>query len=75
MDTVLTTGELDLFTNFYMQLPNSGSMWMPDDAIGHYRHLFGYEFLFDAWSQAGKPDEFDVLTAQQAAANLLQTLR
>ena len=35
---------------------------MPDDAIGHYRHLFGYEFLYDAWSQAGKPDEFDALT-------------
>ena len=30
-----------------LQLPNSGSMWMPDDAIGHYRHLFGYEFLID----------------------------
>jgi hypothetical protein len=37
---------------------------MPDDAIGHYRHLFGYEFLFDAWTQAGKPDEFDVVTLE-----------
>ena len=50
----IRTGNLDLFTNYYMQLPNSGSMWMPDDAIGHYRHLFGYEFLFEAWSKALK---------------------
>jgi hypothetical protein len=60
----IRTGNLDLFANYYMQLPNSGSMWMPDDAIGHYRSLFGYEFLFDAWSQAGQPDEFDVLTKE-----------
>jgi len=29
----IRTGDLDLFTNFYMQLPNSGSMWMSDDVL------------------------------------------
>ena len=56
----LRTGNLNLFTAYFMRLPNSGSMWMPGDRIGHYRELWEYEQLFDAWTRGGQPDEFDI---------------
>lgn len=30
---------------------------MPGDSLGHYRHLFNYELLYDGWCEAGRPDE------------------
>ena len=55
------TGNLNIFSSYFFQLPKSGTRWMDGDAIGHYRRLFQYEQLYDAWSQAGKPDHaFDV---------------
>jgi hypothetical protein len=69
------TGNLNPYTNYFMALPNSGSMWMPDDAIGHYRHLFTYEFLFDAWSQTGKQDEFDVVWISEVAWHPKETFQ
>ena len=36
-------------------------MWLPDDAIGHYRHAFQYQQLWEAWKQIGQPDEFDIV--------------
>jgi hypothetical protein len=46
---------LDLFTEYFFRLPNSGSRWMPGDS--HYRHLFNYDLLYDGWCEAGRPDE------------------
>jgi hypothetical protein len=31
LDQTLQTGNLNYFTNFYFRLPNSGTMWMPND--------------------------------------------
>ena len=53
----LRTGDLNIFTNYWMRMTNSGTLWMEGDAIGHYRHLFEFEMLYDAWSKAGKPDQ------------------
>jgi hypothetical protein len=51
------TGNLNLFSNYFFQLPNFGTRWRPnEDNTGHYRHIFGYEQLFDTWARAGKPD-------------------
>lgn len=35
---------------------------MPDDAIGHYRHLFDYDTLKDLWIQSGCSPEFEVVS-------------
>jgi hypothetical protein len=60
IDQTLQTGNLNYFTNFYFRLPNSGTMWMPDDSLGNYRNVFQYEQLHDAWSTNGKPDTFTI---------------
>ena len=33
IDETLRTGDLNIFASYYMQLPNSGSMWMTDVEI------------------------------------------
>ena len=54
INETLRTGNLNLFTSHYMRLPHSGSMWMPgNDAVGHYRNLFQYDRLYDAWKKVG----------------------
>jgi hypothetical protein len=60
LDQTLKTGNINYFTNFYFRLPNSGSMWMPDDSLGNYRKVFKYEQLHDAWANNGKPDTFTI---------------
>ena len=50
------TGNYDLFTNHFFRLPNSGTMWMPDDSTGNYRGIFQYEHLHDLWNSFGKPE-------------------
>ena len=60
LDQTLQTGNLNYFTNFYFRLPNSGTMWMPDDCLGNYRNVFQYEQLHDAWAQNGKPETFTI---------------
>ncbi len=41
----LHTGDLNIFTSRFMWLPNSGTMWLPDDdCVGHYPTLFRYDF-------------------------------
>ena len=42
LDQTLQTGNLNYFTNFYFRLPNSGTMWMPDNSLGNYRNVFQY---------------------------------
>lgn len=65
-DETRRTGNLNIFTNYFFRLPKSGSRWMPGDAIGHYRHVFDYEQLYDAWSAAGRPDDaFDLKAGDQ----------
>jgi hypothetical protein len=34
-----------------------GTRWMPNDALGHYRHLFTYDRLIAAWQKAARPDD------------------
>ena len=60
LDQTLQTGNLNYFTNFYFRLPNSGTMWMPDDCLGNYRDVFQYEQLHDAWANNGKPETFTI---------------
>src|SRR5512136_1618803 len=60
LDQTLKTGNLNYFTNFYFRLPNSGTMWMPDDGPGNYRNVFQYEQLHDAWAANGKPETFTI---------------
>ena len=57
VDQTLKTWNLDLFTEYFFRLPNSGSRWMPGDSLGHYRHLFNYDLLYDGWCEAGRPEE------------------
>ncbi len=60
IDQTLKTGNLNYFTNFYFRLPNSGTMWMPDDSLGNYRNVFQYEQLHDAWASNGKPETYTI---------------
>lgn len=53
---------LNSFAEYFFRLPVSGSRWWEDDEIGHFRHLFSYEFLFDFWKKLGHPDQFEVMT-------------
>ncbi len=57
VDQILKTWNLDLSTEYFFRLPNSSTRWMPGDAIGHYRHIFNYELLYDGWTEAGRPEE------------------
>ena len=59
-DQTLKTGNLNIFTNYYFRLPNSGTRWTPDDRLGNYRELFRYDVLFGLWKENGKPDSFIV---------------
>jgi len=70
----LRLGKLDIFTNYFMRLPKSGSLWMPDDAIGHYRHWFTYEMLFELWTEAGKPGEQLLVTVDGVGLIELQVV-
>lgn len=54
------TLNLDIFTNYFFRKPTTGTRWMPDDAIGHYRDAFSYEMLLDIWNFQGKPDSFRI---------------
>ena len=62
VEQTLKTGNLDLFSERFMRLPNSGSRWMPGDSFGHYRHIFNYELLYDGWCEAGRPEDILVVT-------------
>ena len=53
-------GNLDPLANHYFQPAMHGSRWWPDEAIGHYRDLFTFEFLDQTWRDLGKPPEFTV---------------
>lgn len=59
LDETKRTGNLNLFSGYFFQLPKFGSRWIPhsDDRIGHYRHLFQSEQLFDFWSRNGRQEE------------------
>ncbi len=56
VNETLKRGNLNLFSERFFRLPNGGTRWMPNDALGHYRHLFNYDLLHGAWQMAGKPD-------------------
>jgi hypothetical protein len=56
VEQTLKTGNLNIFSEHFMRLPNSGTRWMPDDSLGYYRHLFNYDVLHDAWKKVGRPD-------------------
>ena len=60
LDQTLKTDHLNYFTNFYFRLPNSGTMWMPDDSLGKYRNVLQYPQLHEMWSQFGKPETFSI---------------
>ena len=53
-------GNLDPLANHYFQPVMHGSRWWPDEAIGHYRDLFTFEFLNQTWQDLGNPPEFTV---------------
>jgi hypothetical protein len=57
VEQTLKTGNLDLFSERFMRLPNSGTRWMPGDSLGHYRHIFNYELLYDGWLKSGRPED------------------
>ena len=57
LDQTLQTGNLNYFTNFYFRLPNSGTMWMPDDSLGNYRNVSNTR-LCEMWAKFGKPETF-----------------
>jgi hypothetical protein len=35
VEQTLKTGNLNIFSEHCMRLPNSGTRWMPDDSLGH----------------------------------------
>ena len=45
-------------------------MWMPgNDAVGHYRHLFQYDRLYDAWKKVGQPPDSLMITTRDYQYN------
>jgi len=60
------TGNLDLFTNYFMRLPTSGTLWSPGDAIGHYQNWFVYDRLHEAWRPAGPKRRYPSSPTTQA---------
>jgi hypothetical protein len=50
-------GDSTLFTNYFMRLSTSGTLWSPGDAIGHYQNSFVYDRLHEAWRLDGRPEE------------------
>ena len=57
VEQTLKTGNLNLFSERFFRLPDGGTRWMKGDALGHYRHLFDYDLLYNAWRKAGMPDD------------------
>lgn len=49
-ERTLATGNTDIFTEYFFQLPRSGTWYTPED------HATQYQMLYDTWTANGKPN-------------------